>query len=132
MRPTSTPHGPPRRYRGTLKKYYKSGPLVKGAGSGTEPLRLGGGIGVSSSNGDLPFVTLSARKRIALLEGDDTLLTAKARVDFEPSGGQVRGMVIVIVPLCGAWLVPLWLVTRGGPKGRQTQATTEACEMKGG
>jgi hypothetical protein len=82
----STPSTPLlKRYRGTLKRYYSSGPLLKG--EPTEPLRLGGGLGVSSALGDAPFVTLSARKRIALLDGPDTLLTAKARLDYDPRAG---------------------------------------------
>lgn len=74
-------------YRGTVKKYLSSGPIVKG--EGTEPLRIGGGVGVSSLTSDQPFLTVSARKRIALLDAPDTLLTAKARADWQPSGGQV-------------------------------------------
>ncbi|KIY97113.1 hypothetical protein MNEG_10847 [Monoraphidium neglectum] len=77
----------PPSYRGTLKKYYSSGPLVKGEAD--EPLRIGGGVGVSSATGDLPFLTASARKRVALLEGNDTLLTAKARLDLQPATGKV-------------------------------------------
>ncbi|KAI8466711.1 MAG: hypothetical protein J3K34DRAFT_524335 [Monoraphidium minutum] len=83
-------------YRGTLKKYYSSGPLLKGEGG--EPLRLGGGVGVASSTSDAPFVTLSARKRIALVEGRGApLLTAKARVDLQPASGQLSRRVGVRV-----------------------------------
>lgn len=76
------------RYRGTLKKFHNTGPLLKD--DPTEPLRLGAGVGVASSNGDAPFFTASARKRVALLEGPELLLTAKARADFEPASGRVR------------------------------------------
>ncbi|GBF92420.1 hypothetical protein Rsub_04524 [Raphidocelis subcapitata] len=74
-------------YRGTLKKFHNTGPLLKD--DPNEPLRLGAGVGVSSANGDAPFLTASARKRVSLLEGPELLLTAKARVDFEPSSGRL-------------------------------------------
>jgi hypothetical protein len=66
-----------------------SGPVPKGDFS--EPLRLGGGVGVGSTTGDLPFVTASARKRVALLDvAGGVLLTAKARIDLQPSSGKAR------------------------------------------
>jgi hypothetical protein len=78
------------RYRGSVKKYYTDGPILKG--EPTEPLRLGAGLGVASASGDAPFVTLSARKRLALAEGRDApALTGKARVDFQPGSGKVGG-----------------------------------------
>ena len=75
-------------YRGTLKKHLSAGPATKGDAS--QPLRLGAGVGIASATRDEPFLTLSAEKRLALLEGPDTMLTAKARVDYDPRGGKVR------------------------------------------
>lgn len=75
-------------YRGTLKKYVQSGSDVKG--EGTQPLRVGGGVAISSATGDEPFLTLAAKKKIALLEGPDTILHAKASLDWEPRTFKVR------------------------------------------
>jgi len=82
-------------------------------------------VGVASATGDAPFVTLSARKRIALLDGDATLLTAKARVDLEPSSGKVRGRrgggagaarrgVLVVGQLTNCCRCSFWRAGSGG------------------
>lgn len=59
----------------------------------TQPLRLGLGLGVSSSHNDDPFLTATASKRISLFEGDHTQLTAKARVELEPRSSKVGWLV---------------------------------------
>jgi hypothetical protein len=55
----------------------------------TQPFRLGVGLGVSSSNSDEPFVAATATKKISLLEGEHTQLTAKARMEMDPRSGKV-------------------------------------------
>lgn len=75
-------------YTGSLQKYFRSGPPVKD--QGTQPLRIGAGVGISSSNGDEPYLTATAKKQIALTEGTDTLLSAKAVVSYEPRSGKVN------------------------------------------
>jgi hypothetical protein len=55
----------------------------------TQPFRLGVGLGVSSSNSDEPFVAATAIKKISLLEGEHTQLTAKARLELDPRSGKV-------------------------------------------
>jgi hypothetical protein len=74
-------------YTGSLQKYFRSGPPVKD--QGTQPLRIGAGVGISSSTGDEPYLTATAKKQIALTEGTDTLLSAKAVVSYEPRSGKV-------------------------------------------
>jgi hypothetical protein len=65
----------------------------------TQPFRLGVGLGVSSSNGDEPFVAATATKKISLLEGEHTQLTAKARMELDPRSGKVRA--VLLSHLCG-------------------------------
>eukprot|EP00878_Enallax_costatus_P004061 GHUV01004286.1.p1 GENE.GHUV01004286.1~~GHUV01004286.1.p1 ORF type:complete len:194 (+),score=50.68 GHUV01004286.1:273-854(+) len=69
-------------YHATAQKYIGSGPVLKE--SLTQPFRFGVGLGVSSSNNDEPFVAATATKKISLLEGDTTQLSAKARVELDP------------------------------------------------
>lgn len=57
----------------------------------TQPLRVGLGLGVSSSNSDDPFLTATASKKISLFEGDHTQLTAKARLELDPRSSKVSG-----------------------------------------
>jgi hypothetical protein len=76
-------------YRATLKKYVSTGTLLKG--EGTTPLRIGGGVAISSDSKDEPFLTATCTKKIALLDGPDTLLHAKASVDYELRTQKVRG-----------------------------------------
>ncbi len=72
-------------YKGTLQKLF--GTEYKG--QATQPLRIGLGAGISAANKDEPFLIATAKKKIALLEGDDTVLSAKAAVEFEPRGSKV-------------------------------------------
>lgn len=69
-------------YHATVQKLWGSGPVIKE--SLTQPLRVGVGLGVSSASGDEPFLTATASKRVSLLEGEHTQLSAKARVEFDP------------------------------------------------
>lgn len=50
----------------------------------TQPLQVGVGIGISNSHNDEPFLAATASKKISLLEGDHTQLSAKARLELEP------------------------------------------------
>jgi hypothetical protein len=60
----------------------------------TQPFRLGVGLGVSSSNSDEPFVAATATKKISLLEGEHTQLTAKARMELDPRSGKVGTLLL--------------------------------------
>eukprot|EP00775_Hariotina_reticulata_P003981 gene3981-4234_t len=55
----------------------------------TQPLRVGVGIGVSNSHNDEPFLAATASKKISLLEGDHTQLSAKARLELEPRSNKM-------------------------------------------
>lgn len=55
----------------------------------TQPFQLGVGLGVSSSNADEPFLAATASKKISLLEGEHTQLSAKARVEVDPRSSKV-------------------------------------------
>ncbi|KAF6262889.1 hypothetical protein COO60DRAFT_553009 [Scenedesmus sp. NREL 46B-D3] len=82
-------------YHATAQKFFSSGPVIKE--SLTQPFRLGVGLGVSSSNSDEPFVAATATKKISLLEGEHTQLTAKARLELDPrSGKMVRGARVAV------------------------------------
>lgn len=69
-------------YHATAQKFVGSGPVLKE--SLTQPFRFGVGLGVSSANSDEPFVAATATKKISLLEGDNTQLSAKARLELDP------------------------------------------------
>jgi hypothetical protein len=74
-------------YQGSVKKMLSNGPVLKG--EGTQPLRFGAGVGVSSQSSDEPYITASLKKQISLFEGPHTILTAKAHADYEPRSGKV-------------------------------------------
>lgn len=94
-------------YRASLKKYVSTGPTFKDLGS--TPIRLGAGVavvsglsgyeGTKSSKGDsiaktpsdspATVLTLSAKKKVALLEGPNTLVSMKGLVDYDPMGRRV-------------------------------------------
>eukprot|EP00877_Chromochloris_zofingiensis_P011258 jgi/Chrzof1/6386/Cz18g08120.t1 len=44
----------------------------------------GAGVAIASTSKEEPFLTVSAKKQIALFDGPDTVLRATANVDFEP------------------------------------------------
>lgn len=74
-------------YHATAQKFVGSGPVLKE--SLTQPFRLGAGLGVSSSNGDEPFLAATASKKISLLEGEHTQLSAKARLELDPRSSKM-------------------------------------------
>jgi len=74
-------------YQGSLNKFFYRGQQVKG--EATQPLRLGAGVAISSATNDKPFINLAAKKKIGLLDGPDTVLTAKAGLEFDPSTSKV-------------------------------------------
>jgi hypothetical protein len=75
-------------YSGTLKKYVTTGTVFKG--QGTQPLRLGAGIALSSSKTE-PTIVASAQKSIGLFDGkNSTVLSALAELDVTPSTKKVR------------------------------------------
>jgi hypothetical protein len=74
----------------------------------TQPLRVGLGLGVSSSNSDDPFLTATASKRISLLEGDHTQLTAKARVEVDPRSSKVSAAASCLLACLPGYLLA-WL-----------------------
>lgn len=91
-------------YRASLKKYVSTGPNFKDLGA--SPIRLGAGVAVLSgltsyqgkeSKGKLEskeprdafkdattVLTLSAKKKLQLLEGPNTLVSVKGLVDYDP------------------------------------------------
>jgi|APGre2960657404_1045060.scaffolds.fasta_scaffold10659_3 hypothetical protein len=73
-------------YKASLLKTLELGAVSAKAGAaGTTPLTLAAGVTLSSASREEPVLCASARKTIALLEGDSTLLTAKALAEYEPS-----------------------------------------------
>ncbi|EFJ42857.1 hypothetical protein VOLCADRAFT_97018 [Volvox carteri f. nagariensis] len=99
-------------YRAALKQYVStSGGEFKDSGS--KPLRLGAGVAVVSQLGGvtakpaatrgsaaaaaakggapayIPLLTVSADKKLALLEGPDTVLTLRAVADFDLTARQL-------------------------------------------
>ncbi|KAF8061903.1 EGF1 [Scenedesmus sp. PABB004] len=74
-------------YHATAQKLFTSGPAIKE--SLTQPLRLGVGLGVSSGHADEPFLTATASKKLSLLEGEHTQLSAKARVELDPRSSRM-------------------------------------------
>ncbi len=77
-------------YVGSIKKYMSFGSEVsKGAtaakDNGSSPTRLGLGLLTSSADKMAePLLTFSADKKYALLDGPNTLLTARAHVNVNP------------------------------------------------
>lgn len=49
----------------------------------------GAGVAIASTSKEEPFLTVSAKKQIALFDGPDTVLRATANVDFEPRTSKV-------------------------------------------
>lgn len=78
-------------YNGTLKKYISMGSKKK---SDSTPLRIGLGVSTCSSEGkpEDPQLTISACKQFALLDGPNTLLSARAHIDVDPRqrGGTIQ------------------------------------------
>jgi hypothetical protein len=75
-------------YSGTLKKYVTTGTVFKG--QGTQPLRLGAGIALSSSTQE-PTIVASAQKNIGLFDGkNSTVISAIADLEVEPTTKKVR------------------------------------------
>lgn len=79
-------------YRLHAKKLISSGTLLRDAGS--TPITLGLGIACISGSKD-PMLALSAQKKIAVLDGPNTLLSAKVEADLDAAGKSVRRQATV-------------------------------------
>ena len=77
-------------YKASLLKTLEVGAVsAKASAVGTTPLTLAAGVTLSSASREEPALCAHARKTISLLDGDSTLLTAKASAEFEPSSKRV-------------------------------------------
>lgn len=74
-------------YKAMLSKFVTTGPEVKG--DANQPLKLGIGLGVSSATNHEPFLVVSARKSLPILEGNNTVVTAKAAAELDPQRQQL-------------------------------------------
>jgi len=61
----------------------------------TQPLRMGFGVGVSNDHNDEPFLAATASKKISLLEGDHTQLSAKAQLELEPRSNKASRQLLL-------------------------------------
>ncbi|KAG2483586.1 hypothetical protein HYH03_017528 [Edaphochlamys debaryana] len=109
-------------FRASLKQYANAGGSAELKDSATKPLRLGVGVAVASHPGGpgskpaatrgsaaaaaqsagaptaVPLLTLSAEKKLALLDGPNTVLTLRAVADVDVQARQLasrRGLVKV-------------------------------------
>ncbi|PNW79479.1 hypothetical protein CHLRE_09g416800v5 [Chlamydomonas reinhardtii] len=117
--PSSGTVGP---YRAAVKQYVTVGSGTELKGSATKPFRLGAGLALASSSATpgaktaatrgstaaaasgsfaasaVPLVTLSAEKKVALLDGPNTVLTLRAATDADLPARRLssrRGLVKV-------------------------------------
>jgi hypothetical protein len=97
-------------WTGSLTKFVSTGTVFKG--QGTQPLRIGAGVSLSSSMPE-PLLVASAHKSIELLEGNSTVLTARAELTAVPSTRKVGAAGWAQLPEAG-WPPPLQRVCRKG------------------